>query len=253
MAITLYSMVWINGAAAYTLYPTENILKKEWQEKIFSEPHAREKEQYATVINRLYYNSPNKRSFEILKNLADKNVSDAKYAIYKNFWGADIGPSKSELMKYLQGAAQDGYAEAQLALAKHYAAGISVEKSNEKAHFWLEAAALNGNAEATLHTANDYLVGRGTHSNPEQGFNWLIKAYNDYGREFKEWEVLGTLYEKGYGTPVNLAKAYMCYDLAGIAGQEHKTRIVPLMTSAQRTEGMHLSREWQDKYHIYTM
>ena len=65
--------------------------------------------------------------------------------------------------------------------------------------------------------------------------------------------MLGQVYEEGIGTPVDLVRAYMCYDELGTAGIEEKARIAPRMTAAQREEGLRLSYEWQKKYHSYTI
>ena len=103
------------------------------------------------------------------------------------------------------------------------------------------------------HVSKCYFSGTGVDRNDAMGFYWLNKLYTDYGPQFDDWDMLGEAHETGRGTPVDLAKAYMCYDLEGTAGIEEKARIAPKMTAEQRAEGLRLSHEWQEKNHVYTM
>ena len=190
----------------------------------------------------------------ILEKLAQSGVLDASEALYEiSSWVKVERLTREKAFDYLRQGAEGGYAVSQFELAKAYHRGILVNKNLEKYHFWAEKAAEQGHAYALIYTANDYYAGRGVPKSDKKGFEWLMRAYEVLGRDFDKWSLLAEAYETGRGTPVDLVRAYMCYDLDGTAGIEEKARIAPRMTAVQRAEGLRLSQEWQQKNHVYTM
>ena len=183
--------------------------------------------------------------------LAKKNIEDAKYSLFATREITKI--PNVEAIKYLFESAQNGFPVAQLRLGELFLHGEILKKDEKKSFLWIKIAAENKNYEATIHLSRYYFSGTGTERNDSLGFYWLFKLYNDYGPLFDDWDLLGAAYEEGRGTPVDLSKAYMCYDLEGTAGNEEKARIAPQMTSEQRAQGLRLAREWQEKNHVYTM
>ena len=193
-----------------------------------------------------------KLSFDTMKMLASENVSDAKYSLYttREITGLD----QKTAIFYLEEAAKDGLPAAQLRMAEIYQSGEEdVQQDYKLAFFWLEKAASNGEHTAMRRIAKYYFSGTAVKKDLKRGFNWINKLYIDSGRDFDDWGLLGTIYEEGIGTEINLTKAYMCYDIEGTAGIEEKARIAPKMTAEQRAEGLRLSHEWQEKNHVYTM
>ncbi|WP_027705646.1 tetratricopeptide repeat protein [Zymobacter palmae] len=189
-----------------------------------------------------------------LTEMASEGILDAQFSLYKIMTRKDSSKSmKEKAMEYLFSSAKSGYPPSQLELSLLYARGEFVEKNLFEYHKWTEKAALNGNADAMLNVSGDFYTGRGTDKDDDQGFLWLTKHMVTKGRYFSRWDLLGRAYETGRGTPIDLVKAYMCYDLEGTAGIEEKARIAPKMTTEQRAEGLRLSREWQEQNHAYTM
>lgn len=183
--------------------------------------------------------------------MADKGVSDAKYSLYatREFTGI----AESQAIQYLIEAANEGSPLAQEKLAILYSQGKFWGKDLNVAHQWMEKSAQSGNPNAMKNMAIEYFNGLGVVQNNETGFYWLEKYFKAAGRNFYDWSFLGDAYETGRGTPINLVKAYMCYDLEGTAGIEEKSRIASKMTADQRAEGLQLSADWQRMNHVYTM
>ena len=189
-----------------------------------------------------------------LTEMAYKGVLDAQFSLYKIMSRKNPNrKTKEKAVEYLLSSAKSGYPPSQLELSLLYARGDFFEKNLVEYHKWTEQAALNGSAEAMLNISGDFYAGRGINPDENKGFFWLTKYFVTEGKDFSRWDLLGKAYETGRGTSIDLVKAYMCYDLEGTAGIEEKARIAPKMTSEQRAEGLRLSREWQEKNHVYTM
>lgn len=188
-----------------------------------------------------------------LKKLADNNIADAQYSLYLIMQQIDSkNVSKKEAFNYLVASANDNYTPAQKKLSTLYLFGKGVDKSAEKYHFWQEKAAQQGDGDAMIDVARCYFAGKGIMRDDTKGFQWVIKALSTQKSRFNDWDMLAQLYEQGRGTPIDLVKAYMCYDLEGTAGIDEKARIAPRMTEAERAEGLRLSQEWQEQNHSYT-
>lgn len=192
-----------------------------------------------------------KEAIASLKKLASEGVLDAQYTLYAS--RKNSGISEEEAYKYLIASAQGGFAVAQARAAQEYLQNNLPNSSIEEAYKWSKEAAKNNNYDGMKMLSLFYFSGKATEQDDKLGFYWINKTYNLYGRYFDDWGLLGKVYETGRGTPVDLVKAYMYYDLEGTAGIEEKARIAPKMTAEQRAEGLRLSHEWQEKNHVYTM
>ena len=214
------------------------------------------KARYLLALHRIHGDHASKViGVKSLEKLAASGILDANQLLYKiNSWVKVESLTKEKSLAYLKAGAEGGYACSQMDLATVYDRGLLGEPQNlSKFYYWVEKAAEQGHAEALALTASANFVGRGVPRNDVKGFEWLIRAFNVLGKDFNRWEMLAAAYEEGRGTSVDLAKAYMCFDLMGTAGIEEKARIAPRMTAAQRAEGLRLSQEWQQKNHVYTM
>ena len=191
------------------------------------------------------------RATKNLYQLKNDGLLDAEYSLYalRN----NISIPESQAFSFLEESANKGYGISQLELSNLYYNGYKVKKSLEKYHEWVEKSANSGNELAMRENAINYFTGSGIKRDDKAGFLWIQKLYTSSGRDFDDWGLLGKVYETGRGTPIDLVKAYMCYDLEGTAGIEEKARIAPKMTAEQRAEGLRMSREWQEKNHVYTM
>lgn len=212
------------------------------------------KAKYLLALHKTQDKQQKEEGIRILEELAATDVLDAAHALYAISKWVDVDSlTPDKALGYLKQSAEGGYDVSQYELAKAYINGAFGKEDLEKSHYWLEKAAEQGNAKAMTYTAYNYYRGLGVPKNDVKAFEWLMKAYNGLGKDFENWKMLGQAYEEGIGTPINLTKAYMCYDQLGTAGIEEKARIAPQMLEEQRAEGLHLSQEWQEKYHSYTM
>ncbi|WP_414500694.1 tetratricopeptide repeat protein [Zymobacter sp. IVIA_12111.31 C1] len=208
---------------------------------------------YLSLLRKLEDAPDKEKTLVKLKALADNNIADAKYSLYLIRQQIDSkSVSREDALNYLIASANDNYVPAQKTLATLYLSGKGVEKNAEKYYYWKEKAAQQGDGDAMIDVARCYFAGKGIMRDDTKGFQWVIKALNTQTSRFNDWNMLAQLYEQGRGTPVDLVKAYMCYDLEGTAGIDEKARIAPRMTEAERAEGLRLSREWQEQNHSYT-
>ena len=236
----------IQGKFDFSLIPIQELQKKDEENNI--------KYKYLLALHQIHDDHLKIKGVAALKELSALGIMDAKQSLYEiSNWGEVDGLTKEKGLEYLKEAAEGGYDVSQVELGKCYYKGSFGKSDPEQAHYWFLKAAQQGNADALIYTANGYYIGRGVPKDEKKGFEWLIVAYNVLGRNFNKWSMLGEVYEKGLGTPIDLVRAYMCYDLDGTAGIEDKARIAPHMTSEQRSEGLRLSQEWQEKNHVYTM
>ena len=208
---------------------------------------------YLLAQHQIADNADKSVSIHTLLGLANHGISDAKYSLYLiSKQSVTNNLSKQDGLQYLFEAAEDSYTPAQKELAILYLYGNGIEHNDNKYHYWQDRAAQQGDSEAMISLARSYFAGKGTTRDNTKGFQWVLKALETEKSRFNDWDMLAQLYEQGRGTPVDLVKAYMCYDLEGTAGIDEKARIAPRMTEAERAEGLRLSREWQEQNHSYT-
>lgn len=92
--------------------------------------------------------------------------------------------------------ANKGDMEKQLTLAKHYYMGIGLPADRDQALLWLEKAAQQGSAQAQLALGLVFLDGDGSvKANPIHAVQWLEKAAEQ--GEMQSLEMLLTLYKNG--------------------------------------------------------
>lgn len=245
--------------SAETLYTDHDHVGDDYSGMSFKElqseaSQGNDKALYLIALRKIHNVREKNEGVQILEQLASKDIIDAKHSLYMiSKWVKVDSLTPEKALNYLKEAAEEGYSESQLELAIAYIKGAFGKKDPEQSHYWLEKSAEQNNAEAMAYTAINYFRGISVPKDDSKGFEWITKSYNVLGGRFSDWRLLGQAYEGGRGTPINLSKAYMCYDMLGSAGIEEKARIAPHMTVAQREEGLRLSYEWQKKYHSYTM
>ena len=112
-----------------------------------------------------------------------------------------------EAFRWLQKAAEQGYAEAQNAAGEMLKVGKKIGQNLKEAVRWFALSAEQGNATACYNLAEAYLY-KGMGPN-DQAFYWYQKAV-DLGK----WEALfqlGVMHLEGIGTPVDEEKAEECF------------------------------------------
>jgi serine/threonine protein kinase len=82
----------------------------------------------------------------------------------------------AEALPVFKQLAEDGNAEAQLALGKAYAEGHGLVRDYARAAIWYRKAALQGNAEAQLRLGELYASGHGVPQNPFEAYVWFSAA-----------------------------------------------------------------------------
>ena len=255
----LSTAVLFTSVNADILYKSEDLLDHEYehinmQYLADSAQHDDNKKTYLLALHKIHNPKEKYEGASILKNLANSNITDAKHSLYTiSKWAKIDGLTPQSTFGYLKEASEEGLARAQVDLAIAYLEGTVGEKNISLYHYWMSKAAEQNDYAAMINTAGDYYAARGVAKDEQKGFEWVIKAYKSSGREFSHWGLLGQIYEQGRGTPQNLVKAYMCYDLNGTAGIENKERVALKMTPAQQAEGLRLSEQWQTENHVYTM
>ena len=85
------------------------------------------------------------------------------------FDGGDYGAA----LEHWQPLAQDGFADAQTAIAGMYLAGAGVSQDFKLAARWYKAAAEQGHVQAQLNLGELYAKGRGISRDPVQALKWL--------------------------------------------------------------------------------
>lgn len=62
---------------------------------------------------------------------------------------------------------------------------------------------------------------------------------------------LGSMYQYGYGVPVDYVRAYMWFNLAAASGYQNAAKSIKIikkrMTPSQIEKAQHLAREWKPK------
>ena len=116
----------------------------------------------------------------------------------------------------LQRAAENGSAEAQVALGKLYVAGRVVEANHTTAVAWFQKAADHGDAEAQCLVGMAYEDGRGVHADQAIAKAWYRKAA-EQGYAAAQY-CLGVVYAVGQGGTVDLRKAVRLFHQAAEQG-----------------------------------
>lgn len=136
---------------------------------------------------------------------AQNGDAEAQYRIGWKTLYKDKGNDKAEAIKWLLKSAEQGYPQAQYALADAYRSGKGVEKDNDKFVEWLTKAAQGGMRGPQFQLAEIYLEGRVVPQDMEQGRFWLEKSAEQ--NHSKAQLYLANFYFKGIGVEQDLDKA----------------------------------------------
>jgi uncharacterized protein len=117
--------------------------------------------------------------------------------------GKGVPKDYAEAVKWLLKAAEQGYADAQLAVAIAYHIGEGVSQDDAEAVKWLRKAAEQGYAEAQYHLAKMYSEGQGVPQDNTEAIKWYRKAAEK--RHMGSVDALAAL--SGMGTGVSKPEA----------------------------------------------
>ena len=122
----------------------------------------------------------------------------------------------SEGIKWYRKAAEQGDAEACLALAEAYELGKGVPQDNLEALKWVRKAAELGDAEACLALARAYEHGEGVPQDHLEALKWVRKAA-ELGNVIA-YGLVGEMYQTGEGVPQDYLEAAKWYRKAAEQG-----------------------------------
>ena len=130
--------------------------------------------------------------------------------------GRGLTQSTAEAARWLERAANAGFAPAQFRLAGLNEKGDCVRKDLQNARRLYLAAAGKGHAKAMHNLAVLYAEGVDGKADYKAAAQWFQKASN-YGVTDSQYN-LAILYARGIGIPANLAESYRWFTLAASAG-----------------------------------
>lgn len=147
----------------------------------------------------------------------------------------------------LEGLANAGDVQAQLALGAFYATGRGIPQDDKAAFDWLMKAALAGSREAQALVGNLYAAGRGVPINLEEARRWYEIAAKRGDSDSQR--MLGILYGRGEGAPLNYRDAYFWLALAAKSGDQeavtYRDMVVPYLSPAELAEAQKAVAEWK--------
>lgn len=121
-----------------------------------------------------------KRAMFWYRKAAKANSGDAQNRLGELYANGSIGEADSindqQALQWIQAAAANGQADAQLKLAQRHLEGQGLKKDSQKAFYWFEQAATNGNAYAQMQTAYMLKHGEGVKQDYERALFWFEKA-----------------------------------------------------------------------------
>jgi len=153
-----------------------------------------------------------------LKKAADQGYAQAELALglLLEKRNSGIAEDDAQAAGLLRKAADQGLAEAQYQLALSYRHGIGVTEDNAQAAAWLQKAAQQKNANAMAELADLYAHGQGVGKDEKQTFALATQAAA-LGSAQGEYE-LGLAYESGQGTKKDKGQATDWYRKAADQG-----------------------------------
>jgi localization factor PodJL len=153
----------------------------------------------------------------VLRHALAANDPAAEYEIGIRYAeGRGLTQSTAEAARWLERAANAGFAPAQFRLAGLNEKGDGVRKDLQNARRLYLAAAGKGHAKAMHNLAVLYAEGVDGKADYKAAAQWFQKASN-YGVTDSQYN-LAILYARGIGIPANLAESYRWFTLAASAG-----------------------------------
>jgi len=169
-------------------------------------------------------------------------------------YGKGVERDYREAARLIEMSAAAGYPVAQNSIAHMYRRGMGVERDIEKAIRWYELAAVQDFPVAQFNLGKFYLTRYISTPTPEihkTAMRWLKAAGEN--QEVDAQGTLGSVYERGYGVPVNFPLAWMWFSLAAQNGSvKARRRLVALeskMQSDERTLARRMLADWRRWVH----
>jgi hypothetical protein len=147
-------------------------------------------------------------------------------------------------MRLYRSLADEGNAEAQVAIAIMYGRGEGVPQNYAEAAKWYRKAADQGNFMAQADLGILYEEGRGVPQNYVQAHKWFNLGATAWPKKTRRQEIIEET-TRQYG-PSSLGIALLNFESRNLAA-ENRDKIAAKMTSAQIAEAQKLASEWKPK------
>ncbi|MDC0225363.1 sel1 repeat family protein [Gammaproteobacteria bacterium] len=147
--------------------------------------------------------------------LAEKSDPSAQVALSRLYSGTLYGDFRRNYKKafqWMEAAANQGYTDAEVAMAEIYIRGEVVPLNAKKAKPWYEKAAAKGDLDAINGLARLYRYGTGVRKNQEKAFEYYQKASLE--GHTRSQAGLGMAYRDARGVKKNLIYAYAWFLIA---------------------------------------
>ena len=160
-----------------------------------------------------------------------------------------VAVADSAMFEKTRAQAEQGDAQAQMALGAIYLAGREIPQDYAEALLWYCKAANQGHAEAQFSLGVMYERGQGVPLNFAEAVQWYRKAA-DQGYAQAQYN-LGILYAMGGGVAQDYVQAHMWLNLASAQGNDedrkYREQVAAKMTPAEIAEAQRLAREFKPR------
>jgi TPR repeat protein len=179
-----------------------------------------------------------------LRAQAEQGAAEAQLALGLIYYSGEGVPQHlGEAVKWLRRAAEQGNAVAQASVGVLFLKGEGVPRNALEGYHWLSKAAHQGLASAQVQVGRCYLQGVGVRSFPQEAFRWFRRAAEQGDAQGQRQ--LGALYAEGNGVPRDLIEAYKWMNLAAAQGDEQaaeaRRTISRILSQVQITEAQRRS------------
>jgi len=157
----------------------------------------------------------------------------------------------AQALELLRPIAEEGNAEAQVALGLMYAKGQGVARNYQEVLKWFRLAAAQGNVEAQFRLGAMYAKGKGVTQDYQEAVKWfrILAAQGNAQGQYK----LGLMYRGGQGVTQDNVHAHMWFNLAenqGVrAAKKKRVRIAKVMTPSQIVDAQRMARDCVEKHY----
>jgi localization factor PodJL len=159
----------------------------------------------------------------VLRTAALANNPAAEYELGSRYAeGRTVPQNMNEAVRWLERAANAGFAPAEFRLASLYEKGEGVKRSTQEARRLYLAAASQGHAKAMHNLAVLYAEGADGKPDYKVAAEWFRKAAM-YGVTDSQFN-LAILYARGIGVTTNLAESYRWFAIAAAHGDHDAAR-----------------------------
>lgn len=189
-----------------------------------------------------------KQALYWLSKSAEQGYAPAQVAVARiHFNGLGVDVNAREGASWFRMAAEQGYAPAQVSIGLLYRSGEGVPRDFALAMDWFRKAAAQGDAYAAVSLGFMYAAGEGVKKDARQALGWFEKGANSGDPAAQS--VLGGVYADGKLTSPDYVEAYKWFNLAASGGSEvAKSQLVELerrMSAASIQRAQRRTSEWR--------